>query len=145
MLYLFLLPLHERPTSFCIIKHSSWLRITKDIFVEQEGLPITSVSRRLVREAIRERRCKDNCTAMVIVFRPKWLSKNSRERCEISMLLVLYKRTPKTFKFFCTSGPLYLGLWNSPELEMSSLKTDVETVGYPVLSFVCSYFSFKIL
>ncbi|XP_023005142.1 probable protein phosphatase 2C 8 isoform X1 [Cucurbita maxima] len=37
----------------------------------QEGLPITSVSRRLVREAIRERRCKDNCTAMVIVFRPK--------------------------------------------------------------------------
>lgn len=37
----------------------------------KEGLPITSISRRLVREAIRERRCKDNCTAIVVVFRPK--------------------------------------------------------------------------
>ncbi|CAK9329961.1 unnamed protein product [Citrullus colocynthis] len=37
----------------------------------KDGLPIASISRRLVREAIRERRCKDNCTAIVIVFRPK--------------------------------------------------------------------------
>ncbi|KAK4409564.1 putative protein phosphatase 2C 8 [Sesamum angolense] len=35
----------------------------------KEGLPVTAVSRRLVREAVRERRCKDNCTAIVIVFR----------------------------------------------------------------------------
>ncbi|XP_027358786.1 probable protein phosphatase 2C 8 isoform X2 [Abrus precatorius] len=34
-----------------------------------EGLPVTSISRRLVREAVRERRCKDNCTAIVIVFK----------------------------------------------------------------------------
>ncbi|XP_061353070.1 probable protein phosphatase 2C 8 isoform X2 [Gastrolobium bilobum] len=34
-----------------------------------EGLPVAVVSRRLVREAVRERRCKDNCTAIVIVFR----------------------------------------------------------------------------
>ncbi|KAK7271210.1 hypothetical protein RJT34_26920 [Clitoria ternatea] len=34
-----------------------------------EGLPVTTVSRRLVREAVRERRCKDNCTAIVIVFK----------------------------------------------------------------------------
>lgn len=57
---------------FCVIKHSRWSRITKDILIEQDGLPIASISRRLVREAIRERRCKDNCTAIVIVFRPKW-------------------------------------------------------------------------
>ncbi|RDX92585.1 putative protein phosphatase 2C 8, partial [Mucuna pruriens] len=31
-----------------------------------EGLPVTTVSRRLVKEAVRERRCKDNCTAIVI-------------------------------------------------------------------------------
>ncbi|KAK8587179.1 hypothetical protein V6N13_086183 [Hibiscus sabdariffa] len=37
----------------------------------KEGLPVTVVSRRLVREAVRERRCKDNCTAIVIVFRHK--------------------------------------------------------------------------
>ncbi|GMJ14910.1 hypothetical protein like AT1G18030 [Hibiscus trionum] len=37
----------------------------------KEGLPVTAVSRRLVREAVRERRCKDNCTAIVIVFRHK--------------------------------------------------------------------------
>ncbi|KAL7114706.1 hypothetical protein ACP275_04G138800 [Erythranthe tilingii] len=35
----------------------------------KEGLPVTVVSRRLVREAVRERCCKDNCTAIVIVFR----------------------------------------------------------------------------
>ncbi|KAL8056710.1 hypothetical protein ABFX02_04G136700 [Erythranthe guttata] len=35
----------------------------------KEGLPVTTVSRRLVREAVRERCCKDNCTAIVIVFR----------------------------------------------------------------------------
>ncbi|XP_051114710.1 probable protein phosphatase 2C 8 isoform X4 [Andrographis paniculata] len=35
----------------------------------QEGQPVTTISRRLVREAIRERQCKDNCTAIVIVFR----------------------------------------------------------------------------
>ncbi|KAE9600243.1 hypothetical protein Lal_00046291 [Lupinus albus] len=35
----------------------------------KEGLPVTAVSRRLVREAVRERRCKDNCTAIVIVFK----------------------------------------------------------------------------
>ncbi|XP_077243990.1 protein phosphatase 2C family protein isoform X2 [Tasmannia lanceolata] len=35
----------------------------------KEGLSATAVSRRLVREAVRERRCKDNCTAIVIVFR----------------------------------------------------------------------------
>ncbi|XP_017974021.1 PREDICTED: probable protein phosphatase 2C 8 [Theobroma cacao] len=37
----------------------------------KEGLPVTAVSRRLVREAVRERRCKDNCTAIVIFFRHK--------------------------------------------------------------------------
>ncbi|KAA0058110.1 putative protein phosphatase 2C 8 isoform X1 [Cucumis melo var. makuwa] len=37
----------------------------------KDGLSVASISRRLVREAIRERRCKDNCTAIVIVFRPK--------------------------------------------------------------------------
>ncbi|KAL5726604.1 protein-serine/threonine phosphatase [Ranunculus cassubicifolius] len=35
----------------------------------KEGLSVTAVSRRLVREAVRERRCKDNCTALVIVFK----------------------------------------------------------------------------
>ncbi|CAI8594940.1 unnamed protein product [Vicia faba] len=34
-----------------------------------EGLSVTVVSRRLIREAVRERRCKDNCTAVVIVFK----------------------------------------------------------------------------
>ncbi|XP_049936546.1 probable protein phosphatase 2C 8 isoform X2 [Nymphaea colorata] len=37
----------------------------------KEGLSATAVSKRLVREAVRERRCKDNCTAIVIVFRRK--------------------------------------------------------------------------
>ncbi|TYI53465.1 hypothetical protein E1A91_D11G005900v1 [Gossypium mustelinum] len=37
----------------------------------KEGLPVTAVGRRLVREAVRERRCKDNCTAIVIVFTRK--------------------------------------------------------------------------
>ncbi|KAF3785386.1 putative protein phosphatase 2C 8 [Nymphaea thermarum] len=37
----------------------------------KEGLSATAVSKRLVREAVRERRCKDNCTATVIVFRRK--------------------------------------------------------------------------
>ncbi|GMQ11429.1 hypothetical protein CsSME_00054073 [Camellia sinensis var. sinensis] len=37
----------------------------------KEGLPVAAVSRRLVREAIRERRCKDNCTAIVIAFKHK--------------------------------------------------------------------------
>ncbi|ESR64937.1 putative protein phosphatase 2C 8 [Citrus sinensis] len=34
----------------------------------KEGLSVTAVSRRLVREAVLERRCKDNCTAIVIIF-----------------------------------------------------------------------------
>ncbi|XP_027193409.1 probable protein phosphatase 2C 8 isoform X2 [Cicer arietinum] len=34
-----------------------------------EGLPVTTVSRRLVKEAVRERRCKDNCSAIVIAFK----------------------------------------------------------------------------
>ncbi|KAG4991952.1 hypothetical protein AAZX31_09G162300 [Glycine max] len=34
-----------------------------------EGLPVATVSRRLVREAVRERRCKDNCSAIIIVFK----------------------------------------------------------------------------
>lgn len=37
----------------------------------KEGLPVTAVTRRLVKEAVRERHCKDNCTAIVIVFRRK--------------------------------------------------------------------------
>ncbi|KAF7819929.1 putative protein phosphatase 2C 8 isoform X1 [Senna tora] len=36
-----------------------------------EGLPVPTVCRHLVREAVRERRCKDNCTAIVIVFNRK--------------------------------------------------------------------------
>ncbi|KAL9324452.1 hypothetical protein ACSQ67_009309 [Phaseolus vulgaris] len=36
-----------------------------------EGLPVATVCRRLVREAVRERRCKDNCTAIIIVFKHK--------------------------------------------------------------------------
>ncbi|XP_010537477.1 PREDICTED: probable protein phosphatase 2C 8 [Tarenaya hassleriana] len=35
----------------------------------KEGLTVSTISRRLVKEAVRERRCKDNCTAIVIVFR----------------------------------------------------------------------------
>lgn len=35
----------------------------------QEKASATTAVRRLVREAVRERRCKDNCTAIVIVFR----------------------------------------------------------------------------
>ncbi|XP_052179841.1 probable protein phosphatase 2C 8 isoform X2 [Diospyros lotus] len=35
----------------------------------KEGLPVPAVSRRLVREAVRERRCTDNCTAIVIAFK----------------------------------------------------------------------------
>ncbi|XP_020704982.1 probable protein phosphatase 2C 67 isoform X1 [Dendrobium catenatum] len=35
----------------------------------KETSSATSAARRLVREAIRERRCKDNCTAIVIVFK----------------------------------------------------------------------------
>ncbi|GER32397.1 protein phosphatase 2C family protein [Striga asiatica] len=35
----------------------------------KEGLPVREVCRRLVREAVRERLCKDNCTAIVIVFK----------------------------------------------------------------------------
>ncbi|KAL6007381.1 hypothetical protein ACLOJK_032878 [Asimina triloba] len=41
-------------------------------FVDKQlkgGLSATAVSRRLVKEAVRERRCKDNCTAIVIVFK----------------------------------------------------------------------------
>ncbi|KAF3438621.1 hypothetical protein FNV43_RR21384 [Rhamnella rubrinervis] len=37
----------------------------------KEGLPVSTVSRRLVKEAVRERHCKDNCTAIVVVFRRK--------------------------------------------------------------------------
>ncbi|KAF6158359.1 hypothetical protein GIB67_022439 [Kingdonia uniflora] len=37
----------------------------------KEGLSVTAASRRLVREAVRERRCKDNCTAIIIVFKHK--------------------------------------------------------------------------
>ncbi|KAM1238700.1 hypothetical protein ACFX2I_039377 [Malus domestica] len=37
----------------------------------KEGLPVATISRRLVKEAVRERRCKDNCTAIIIVFRHK--------------------------------------------------------------------------
>ncbi|KAK9091399.1 hypothetical protein Sjap_024576 [Stephania japonica] len=43
-------------------------------FVQQhlkEGQSVTAVSRRLVKEAVRERRCKDNCTAVVIAFKHK--------------------------------------------------------------------------
>ncbi|KAH7651150.1 Protein phosphatase 2C family protein [Dioscorea alata] len=35
----------------------------------KEKSSATMAARRLVREAVRERRCKDNCTAIVIVFR----------------------------------------------------------------------------
>ncbi|KAJ0257279.1 protein phosphatase 2C 8 [Hirschfeldia incana] len=35
----------------------------------KEGLPVSTISRRLVKEAAKERRCKDNCTAIVIVFK----------------------------------------------------------------------------
>ncbi|CAL9128962.1 unnamed protein product [Musa textilis] len=35
----------------------------------KETSSATTAARRLVREAIRERRCKDNCTAMVIMFK----------------------------------------------------------------------------
>jgi hypothetical protein len=35
----------------------------------KEGLHVSTVSRRLVKEAVKERRCKDNCTAIVIVFK----------------------------------------------------------------------------
>lgn len=37
----------------------------------KEGLPVNAICRRLVKEAVRERLCKDNCTAIVIVFRHK--------------------------------------------------------------------------
>ncbi|CAK7349662.1 unnamed protein product [Dovyalis caffra] len=35
----------------------------------KEGLTVAAVSHRLVREAVLERRCKDNCTAIIIVFK----------------------------------------------------------------------------
>lgn len=35
----------------------------------KEDVPVAAVSRHLVREAVRERRCRDNCTAIVIAFR----------------------------------------------------------------------------
>ncbi|CAN8292723.1 unnamed protein product [Cochlearia groenlandica] len=35
----------------------------------QEGLPVSTISRRLVKEAVKERHCKDNCTAIIIVFK----------------------------------------------------------------------------
>ncbi|KAL3343519.1 hypothetical protein AABB24_027179 [Solanum stoloniferum] len=37
----------------------------------KEGLSVKAVSRRLVREAVRECQCKDNCSAVVIAFRKK--------------------------------------------------------------------------
>ncbi|KNA12185.1 hypothetical protein SOVF_128370 [Spinacia oleracea] len=37
----------------------------------KEGVPVANVCRRLVREAVLERGCKDNCTAVIIVFRHK--------------------------------------------------------------------------
>ncbi|KAI5660238.1 hypothetical protein M9H77_29031 [Catharanthus roseus] len=37
----------------------------------KDGVSVAAVSRRLVREAVRERRCKDNCTAIVIAFNNK--------------------------------------------------------------------------
>ncbi|BBH04136.1 Protein phosphatase 2C family protein, partial [Prunus dulcis] len=37
----------------------------------KEGLPVSTISRRLVKEAVRERRCKDNCTVIIIMFRHK--------------------------------------------------------------------------
>uniref|UniRef100_A0A1D1XT40 protein-serine/threonine phosphatase n=1 Tax=Anthurium amnicola TaxID=1678845 RepID=A0A1D1XT40_9ARAE len=37
----------------------------------QDGLSAATIVRRLVREAVRERLCKDNCTAIVIVFKDK--------------------------------------------------------------------------
>ncbi|XP_073143775.1 probable protein phosphatase 2C 8 isoform X3 [Henckelia pumila] len=39
----------------------------------KEGLPAAAVSRHLVREAVRERRCKDNCTAIVMIFKKQYL------------------------------------------------------------------------
>ncbi|XP_022631960.1 probable protein phosphatase 2C 8, partial [Vigna radiata var. radiata] len=36
-----------------------------------EGLPVATVCRPLVREVVRERRCKDNCTAIIVVFKHK--------------------------------------------------------------------------
>uniref|UniRef100_A0A803MII5 PPM-type phosphatase domain-containing protein n=1 Tax=Chenopodium quinoa TaxID=63459 RepID=A0A803MII5_CHEQI len=38
-------------------------------YLSQENVPVAAVCRRLVREAVLERGCKDNCTAVVIVFR----------------------------------------------------------------------------
>ncbi|XP_078431079.1 protein phosphatase 2C family protein isoform X2 [Wolffia australiana] len=35
----------------------------------QDGLSVATVAKRLVREAVRERRCKDNCTAIVVIFK----------------------------------------------------------------------------
>ncbi|CAH2037065.1 unnamed protein product [Thlaspi arvense] len=35
----------------------------------KEGLSVSTISRRLVKEAAKERHCKDNCTAIVIVFK----------------------------------------------------------------------------
>ncbi|XP_010318641.1 protein phosphatase 2C family protein isoform X2 [Solanum lycopersicum] len=37
----------------------------------KEGLSVKAASRHLVREAVRERQCKDNCSAVVIAFRKK--------------------------------------------------------------------------
>lgn len=35
----------------------------------KEGSSVAAVTRHLVREAVRERNCKDNCTAVVIIFK----------------------------------------------------------------------------
>ncbi|KAB5524425.1 hypothetical protein DKX38_022174 [Salix brachista] len=52
------------------------LKVNGHLSSSEEGLTVAAVSRRLVREAVRERRCKDNCTAIIIVFKhklPKYL------------------------------------------------------------------------
>ncbi|WVY93719.1 hypothetical protein V8G54_032807 [Vigna mungo] len=36
-----------------------------------EGLPVSTVCRPLVREVVRKRCCKDNCTAIIVVFKHK--------------------------------------------------------------------------
>lgn len=64
--------LHER---VCSSVASSFLHFYLIIYAFatrwQDGVSVAAVSRRLVREAVRERRCKDNCTAIVIAFNNK--------------------------------------------------------------------------
>ena len=57
--------------------HSGTVFMWELIWFFQEGVSVGVACRRLVKEAVRERKCKDNCTAVLILFKhvlSAWLS-----------------------------------------------------------------------